>query len=304
VTSSALLHFFFSRPKWLFQELETRQLLEAAVILNVGSPSTSKENKEEFWENYDAFAIGKRPEFDSFYKYVDPNSGREVLRTAVSLMFRKGQILETAFLQINLKFDLAMVTCDSIRFLETPELVSKHLSQLLRLWSEAGKMKGSFYPSIETDTYDDKYSLLMCLFFNVAPTQNHRNLFLVRNDDKITPLLMAFGPTAVAYCKIQGSIMGDSHDEKLLHSLSAFHDELRRRVCRQTAEHVAATRVDGASSSRIAVTNNSKSKKVARKQRKKEEKQARQQSSQGTASGGGQKAQTNKKRMKKKRGKK
>jgi hypothetical protein len=278
----------WSRPKWLFQELNRRRLLDATKVLIVLSPYIGEESKKHFLENYLAFEGGSQQSQDPKDSLQEMTSKCEHdLESVLAKMTARWQLFEKAFLQMFLNCDIKTAVQYSWEAVETHELASLNIARLMRLWTEVQRGKDSQLPVVgSATTFDDKYSFLMCLFFGDEPTESRRNFFLGKQYH-FPSLLLVLGPTATAYCRMHTPTMAGSQDEGLRQRLLAFHKELRSHLrsarCRHqtnpsTQESDLANKESGSTPGSTQVEggpNDVKplSKKAARKQKQKQAKQ-------------------------------
>ena len=138
------------------------------------------------------------------------------------------QLLEKAFLQIwlNDSDEKAAIQC-SWEAVETHELAESNITKLLKLWNEEQAI-GSEILRCCTETFSDKFSFLMCLFFGVKPTDSNRSHYL-KIENQFFNLLHVFGPTVAAYCRMRSSTQAGGNNDSLLLQLSRFHKELRSK---------------------------------------------------------------------------
>ena len=229
------------------------------------------------------------------------------MKKVLAQMRLRRQLVERVFLQIFLKCDLETVARCSWEAIESHELASINLTRLLRLWSEMKQMKDSSISTVDVTTFDGKYTLLMCFFIDVTPTESNLRSLLPDTNDSFFQLLYAVGPAAFAYCKIHKPNMPRCHEDDLLRRFSLFHTELRARLgirspwASQTPQAIQF--VDSDNCQEISKT---LSKKAARKQ--KQQRKTQNQTNPTTANsangGGNKKKQNKKKNSKKKSGRK
>lgn len=215
----------WSRPDWLLEELRTRKLLDAVVVLVVRSPAVGDASKIEFIRNYNKF------------NRIDPDSEQAQdmlekmklqcerdLERVLAQMTIQWQLLEKVFLHMWLDSEENTAVQCSWDAIESHELAAANVVRLLRFWNER---RAPNWSKCETETFDDKFSLLMCFFFGDAPTEEKRSFYLCL-EHKFFSLLQVFGPTVAAYCRMSPA-KARNDDDSILQGLFEFHEELRSK---------------------------------------------------------------------------
>jgi tetratricopeptide (TPR) repeat protein len=293
--SSLLLYI---RPQWLFQEFNDRKLSRVAMMLNILSPTLSISSKEQFWKGY--VVHGEPPSHLAKKEFADLDLKYHArgLTNFFHLLERLGHCIEAVFLQVYLHYcGTTAAARRSLEALKTRQLVHLNLSELLRIWAEESAMKQSLFPGVQMKSYKDIYGLLMCIYFDVAPTPDLCQVFAAATDT-VTPMLMAFGPAAFTYCQMN-PFESPHHDENLFQNLVAFHAELASR-CSCIIRKVDLAGSGPLSGSRSAEATNAKpmSKKEARKQKQSLAKRQPENKPATSGGGGGKKKRNNNKKKK------
>lgn len=311
---------FWSRPKWLFQELELRGLLAASLVWVTVSPAVRPESKERYLHGHLVFSgrllqdqtLGDdavaRNQNQCFYEHF---GGVHINRAALTMLFRQDPFDTTPFHYgpdgtrlfrqgpdgPTLVLPSWLAVENSWMIVGTFDQADRHLTRLLRLWNEGTRILSLPLPAVATARFEDKYSFLMCLFFAMEPSRRNRDILLNDPDasgggGRFASLVMVFGPSAAAYCKMHVPPPGRpcSQDDALLARLVSHHAELRRvvQVRRRrlegdsegsTGETVEDGNADG-------TTTMATSKKGARKKKKDLAKQQQQQQTGNQSSSG------------------
>lgn len=214
-----------SRPTWLLQELQRRQMLDVILVLIVLSPFVGEVSKNKFVKTYLSF-LNKKQEV-SLDMMID--KCQQDFPKVMARMTTQWLHLEKVFLQMYMNCDMESLLRCSLEAIEAHELAAQNITGLFRLWKEGKQMGQVVMPIVKTQTYEEKCSFMMCLFFGQEPTDTNRH-FHLDHQDPFMFLLLTFGPITAAYCKIHISDETESQNDVLLQRLAAFHHQLRARL--------------------------------------------------------------------------